>query len=252
MKRKNLLMIVFMLIGIASYSQTCTIQTLSNVSPGPVQASVTMTGFSLLVSSFQMSIIYDTNVLHYVNITDWFSGVSGVGIMHNYYGNFDHLTFVWGDYEQAISGVLCHLNFNYKGPGCSDLTLSSVPTTLMVADGTPGYNTYTVNWVSGQICGIPTGIENNNTNSSIEIYPTVATEKVTIKYNVPENGKITFGLYNMIGDEIQTITRECNSNTEAIQEISVSTLNSGLYFIKYQIETASNNIIKTEKITVTR
>jgi len=250
MKRKNLLVLFFMLIGISSFSQTATLQTVTGATPGAVSVDLTVTGCSAEVSSFQGTIEYNPAILTYVNVSNWFAGVSGVGVLTPSAGK---ITFVWGDMPVAVNGVLCKINFTYVGPGCSNVGFTNSPTPWLFADGTPLYNEYTVTYTNGQICDVLTGIDDNKVSDAVvEIYPTVATEKVTIKYNVPENGKITFGLYNMIGDEIQTITRECTGNTEAVQEMNVSNLNSGLYFIKYQIETASNNTVKTEKITVTR
>ncbi|HNW70862.1 MAG TPA: T9SS type A sorting domain-containing protein [Bacteroidales bacterium] len=258
MKRKNLLVLFFMLIGMSSFSQTATLQTVTGATPGAVSVDLTLTGCPLEVSAFQMTIVYDTNVLVYniaspsSGVTDWFSGVSGVGIQCPG-GKKGRITFVWGDLPQPVNGVLCKLNFTYVGPGCSYVNFSNSPTPLLVADGTPNYDPYTVTWVNGQVCDVLTGIDDNKVSDAVvEIYPTVTNDKINIKYNVPENGNVTFGLYNMVGDEIQSITKECTGNTEAIQEMNVSNLNSGLYFIKYQIETASSTTVKTEKITIAR
>lgn len=237
-----------MLIGISSFSQTATLQTVTGATPGAVSVQLTLTGCSQQVTSFQGTIEYNPAIMTYVNVTDWFPGVTGVGVQTPSSGK---ITFVWGDLEQPINGVLCKINFNYVGPGCSFVNFSDAPTKWLVADAL--YHKYTVTYVSGSVCDVLTGIEDNTVSDAVvEIYPTIANQKVNIKYNIPENGKITLGLYNMIGDEIQTITKECSANTEAIQEMNVSNLNSGVYFIKYQIETASNTSVKTEKITVTR
>lgn len=240
-----------MLIGTASYSQTCTLQTLTNVSPGAIQVNLSFSGIPQNVGAFQCTVRFDSSAMTFVNASDWYSGAAGTLVSHT--AGTGKITFIDG-YVPALTvtnGVLCKLNFTYIGPGCSFLKFTDSPTLRELADD--NYNDYSVvNWVNGSVCGVTTGIEYNNNSPSIEIFPTIAKEKVTIKYNVPENGKITFGLYNMIGDEIQTITKECIGNNEAVLEMNVSNLNSGLYFIKYQIETASNTIVKTEKITVTR
>jgi hypothetical protein len=249
MKKIIIIMLVFMFCGMQTYSQTATLQTLSSVSPGAVQVNLTMSGFSQQSIAFQWTVDYNPAILTYVSVSDWLTGITGVGIQTPSSGK---ITFVWGESDPyEINGVLCKINFTYVGPGCSNLTFSGSPTSDQIWEG--DYDEYTVNFVNGQVCGVPTGIiDNPVNNSTVEIYPTLVNEKVNIKYNVPENGKITFGIYNMMGDEIQTITKEFVANTESSQEMNVSDLNSGIYFIRYQIETAIINTIKTEKITITR
>ena len=84
------------------------------------------------------------------------------------------------------------------------------------------------------------------------IYPTIARENVNVKYTIPENGRITFGVYNMLGDEVSKVTKDCTANLPSTQEINVSDLNAGIYFVKYHIETPGINTVKTEKITITK
>lgn len=236
-----------------SYSQTCTLGSLSNVAPGAVQVDLGMTGFGQSVTALQWTIEFDPAVLTFdpgTGCTNWYAGVSGVGIQSPTPGK---ITFVWGDTPVAINGVLCKLNFTYISAtgACSNLSWIDAPTPRLVAD--TNYNEYTVTYTNGQICGVSTGIEDNSVkNPAVEIYPTIAKGNVNVKYSVPENGKITLGVYNLMGDEVQSFSNTFSANSENIQEINVSELNSGIYFIKYQIETANVNMVKTEKITVAR
>lgn len=243
-----------MLIGISAYSQrTCTLQTIQNVSPGAVVVDLSMSNYTdSLVTAFQWSIGFDPAVLSFdpaTGITDWFANVSGVGIQSPTPGK---ITFVWGDTPVAINGVLCKIHFTYIGNmNCSDLTFTDSPTPRLVANGID-YGEYRVTYVNGQVCGLGVGVDENSVNPAVEIYPTVAKTSVNVKYSVPESGRITIGIYNMIGDEIQKVTNTVTANNEYTQEINVSDLSAGVYFVKYQIATNSINTIKTEKITVTR
>jgi len=254
MKKVSIIMLFMLFLGINTYSQTCTIQSLSNVPVGAVQVNVNMSGFSNSVQSFQFTVRYDSNYLHYYNVSDWFSGVSGVGVQNYYYaaGSTNVLTFVWGDTPVAVNGILCKLNFYYKGGAtCTALDLTNGPTTWGVWDEND--NAYTVSWVDGQVCGVLSDINDvSNESPSVKIYPTIANEKINVNYTIPENGKITLGLYNLMGDEIQKLTSPFTANSEYNQEMNVSELNSGIYFVRYQIETPSINTVKTEKITITR
>lgn len=247
---KNLLMGFIMLIGISSYSQTITLQNLSNVAVGSVSENLSMTGFNNQVTAFQWSIAFNPAVITYTNCTDWYTGVNGCLVTLASPGI---ITFVWGDMPQPINGVLCKINFSYISTtgACSNVTFGNNPTDTLVAD--QAYESYHPTYVNGYICGISVGFEDNTVEkSSVVIYPTIAKEKVTVKYSMPENGMITLGMYNLMGDEVRKISKVFVANNEYNQIINVSDFSSGLYFIKYQIETANIHMVKTEKITIVR
>ncbi|HNZ43669.1 MAG TPA: cohesin domain-containing protein [Bacteroidales bacterium] len=254
MKRKTLLLAFLMLMGVSTFSQVCQLGTVSGVTQGStVSVPITMTGFANEVTAFQWSISWDPAVLTYVNVTNWFPGVTGVGV-YPQAAPYEHITtFVWGDMQQPINGTLCTVNFTYISStgACTNVSWGTYPTDTLVAD--EYYQTYNVDWINGQVCGVASGIEDNgNNNASVVIYPTVAREMVNLKYTVPESGRITFGVYNMLGDEVSKVTRDCSADVPSTQEINVSDLNAGIYFVKYHIETANINTVKTEKITVTK
>lgn len=250
MRRRYLLMTVLLLIGINSFPQTITIQSKTDVPEGAVSAALTMTGFGNKVSAFQWTITYDPAVLTFTGATDWFSGVGGVGV---YTPESGKITFVWGDSPVVIEGVLCKLNFTASGQGCSDLTWSDNPTPRLVADGTANYNEYSVSYVNGQICKTVTSSDDYMLNrSSFMIYPTFAKEKITITYTFPEDGKIIVLFYDLNGDEIIKTDHIIVANYTTKQEISTTVLSPGIYFIKYLIKSGSINIVKVEKIFVSR
>jgi hypothetical protein len=157
-------MIVLLLFGTNSFSQTITIQSMADVPEGAVSAELSLTGFGNQVSAFQWTITYDPAVLTFTGASNWFTGVGGVGVLTPESGK---ITFVWGDNPVAIEGVLCKLNFTTTGQGCSDLTWSDNPTPRLVADGTVNYNEYSVSYVNGKICGVITVPDNLLINSSL-------------------------------------------------------------------------------------
>jgi hypothetical protein len=155
-------MIVLLLFGTNSFSQTITIQSLADVPEGAVSAELSMIGFGNQVAAFQWTITYDPAVLTFTGASNWFTGLGGVGV---YTPESGKITFVWGNIPVAIAGVLCKLNFTASGQGCSDLTWSDNPTPRLVANGT--YNEYTVSYVNGKICGVITVPDNLLVNSSL-------------------------------------------------------------------------------------
>ncbi|HNX07392.1 MAG TPA: cohesin domain-containing protein [Bacteroidales bacterium] len=254
MKRKSLLLAFLMLMGVNTFSQVCTLGSVSGVTQGStVSVPITMTGFGNQVTAIQWSISWNPAVLTYVDVTNWFPGVSGVGVYHQAPPNEHIVTFVWGDSPVPINGTLCNVNFTYisSSGACSNVSWGTYPTDTLVADQI--YVHYDVDYNNGQVCGVASGIEDNgNDKAAVLIYPTIAREIVNVKYTVPESGRITFGVYNMLGDEVAKVSRDCSANLPSTQEINVSDLNAGIYFVKYHIETASINTVKTEKITVTK
>jgi len=132
---------------------TATIASLSQACMGVVSAvNISLNNFAAPISGFQFSVRYDTNYIHFNDVSNWAPGISGVGILHNYYGTVDALTFVWGDTPTAISGVLCQLNLTYKSPasGCHNITWSDAPTQRLFADD--NYNEYIVTYIDGNMC----------------------------------------------------------------------------------------------------
>jgi len=137
----------------ASSIPTATIQTIIGAIPGNnYSVDISLNGFCPDISSFQFTIRYDTTELTFLNVTDWFTGVSGVMVNSStHYGNIHALTFAWGDSTLAIQGVLCKLNFkNLTTGSCNPVTWSDSPTMRLFADG--NFNEYMVMYVDGQIC----------------------------------------------------------------------------------------------------
>jgi len=132
---------------------TITLNTVTAACPGNNTAvDITLNNFSTPITGFQYTVRYDTNYLHFVSITNWATGISGVGIIHNYLGNIDALTFVWGDTPVTINGLLCRVNFIYKAPpsGGQNIIWSDYPTPRLFADD--NYNEITVSYIDGMIC----------------------------------------------------------------------------------------------------
>jgi len=134
---------------------TATIGSVMNACPGaPAIVDITLSDFIASLTAFQFTIRYDTNYLHFNSITDWPTGIAGVGILHNYNGSIDALTFAWADIpEVSVNGLLCRLNFTYKAPtsGCHAVVWSDMPTPRLFAD--EYFNEITVDYVDGMVCG---------------------------------------------------------------------------------------------------
>ncbi|HOY31496.1 MAG TPA: cohesin domain-containing protein, partial [Bacteroidales bacterium] len=151
--KKCILLLLLTVFWLTASSQTATIQTVSGVCPGSTTTvDVTLGGFSVPVSGFQFTLRFDTNYLKYTGTTNWATGISGVGILHNYYGSIDALTFVWGDNPVSVSGLLCRLNFTFKAAasGCKTVIWSDNPTPRLFADD--NYNEITVSYTDGMVC----------------------------------------------------------------------------------------------------
>jgi len=87
-----------------------------------------------------------------------------------------------------------------------------------------------------------TGINENNNNSFINLYPNPSDGKITIEISKGDDINANqISIYNSIGSLVWQ-----NSNSEALINIDISSFQKGIYFLKVQ----NKNNIHTEKIIV--
>ena len=96
-------------------------------------------------------------------------------------------------------------------------------------------------------------IETNNelANFSVQVYPNPFTEFATITYNLPETTKVNISVYNINGQQVQTIVD--NQEQENVQTYIFNPSNNnlavGTYFIRFKFD---NEIIFKKIIMVDR
>lgn len=79
-------------------------------------------------------------------------------------------------------------------------------------------------------------------------YPNPFNPSTTIKYSLPEDGKVHIKIYDITGREIRTIVNEVKTSGNYLVEFKTSGLSSGIYF--YRIH--AGDFIQTPKMVLVK
>ena len=107
----------------------------------------------------------------------------------------------------------------------------------------------------GTICGNPTAVESEEESSLpdeyalAQNYPNPFNPTTTIKYSIPQSGKVTLKVYDLLGNEVATLVDEYLPAGTYEAEFSVGQdsspdIASGIYFYKLQAE----SFVETKKM----
>ena len=217
---------------------TLTIEGVYDVPAGPV--SVPVHALEIVdMGSFQFTIDYNPAYLTYTGTSNWYTGITDVLVGTPSAGK---LTFVWAASTAGVSipdGNFFNIDFTFTGTddwawiGWSD---SPTPREFADYNGNIFVPTYNNGFVTGHPVGVP-----ENGALAINVYPNPATDVVNVKsdFNIKSIEVLSF-----IG---QTVYTRKNVDSKLVQ-VDVSSLNSGVYFVKLDTDQG----IKTTKITVKR
>jgi len=191
------------------------------------------------MGSFQFTLDYNAAYLTYTGVSNWYPGISDVLINDDIPGK---LTFVWAASDSGITindATFFNLDFAFNGTldwawiGWSD---DPTPREFADWDGNIINPVYNNGFVTGHGVGVPeTGAQ------AIKVYPNPASDLVNVKSD------FTIKNIEVLSYLGQIVYSENNLNTKLVQ-FNVSSLNSGVYFVK--INTSDG--VKTTKITVKR
>jgi hypothetical protein len=219
-----------------SRSGSFTIGTIGPVAAGQITVPVYATQVSNL-GSFQFTIEYNPDMLTFNSVSAWYPGLDGVTSGEPMPGK---LTFVWAADNTGINipdNILCNLNFTWKGTSStSSLSWSDVPTQREFGDYDG--NIFVPEYNNGSVTGAPVGIYENVTQP-MNVYPNPASEMIDIRSDVNIS---RIELISFTGQVVLTKTDIFSK----LARISVSDLQSGIYFVK----ATTDQGIKTTKITV--
>jgi hypothetical protein len=156
------------------------------------------------------------------NIVHTFGGGSGTTNSHSFTFNWTAPATNIGNITFYTAGVAA--NGNGSSTGDRVYTTSQVATPFVV------------------------GTQNKTTAAdlSLQLAPTVAQSTTTLHYNLPEAGVATIAICDVKGAILQTILTEKQTEGAHTQTIDVSTLASGLYFVRL----CANNQISVQKLIV--
>ncbi len=92
-------------------------------------------------------------------------------------------------------------------------------------------------------------IQGNNTHAGFELsgYPNPFSDRVTIYYNIPEEGNVSINVYNSLGETVLILKNETQQSGRHLAEFSGKYLSSGIYTIKLEFtgqHNSGSNVLK--------
>ena len=93
-----------------------------------------------------------------------------------------------------------------------------------------------------------TGINENLASGKISIYPNPFNESATLNVDLVDNAQVRYEIYNVLGEKVYSEPEATYAAGLHLFTIEGKGLNTGLYFVKIQI----NKETVTQKITITR
>jgi len=102
------------------------------------------------------------------------------------------------------------------------------------------------NWILKQVNtgGVSTGSDNF---VLLQNYPNPFNLSTTVKYSTRQSDFVSLKIYNMLGQEIQTLVNKFQNAGEYTVSFDAKNLSSGIYFYKLQV---SNRSVETNKMTL--
>ena len=78
-----------------------------------------------------------------------------------------------------------------------------------------------------------TGINEVSSESiNMTVFPNPANNLVAVNYNLSEQNKVSFDIFNLLGEKVQSFIGEEKAAGKNEQKFDISTLTNGLYFLK--------------------
>ena len=94
-------------------------------------------------------------------------------------------------------------------------------------------------------CGVvalSTSVPNIESLLAAAAYPNPASRDVTIDFNLTTSTKMNIDLFNSLGQKVQSITSQEYTSGRQIEQINVSNLSDGMYFVRMQTEDGIHNM----------
>ncbi|MGE5682162.1 MAG: T9SS type A sorting domain-containing protein [Bacillota bacterium] len=252
--KKNIFIWIIFFSGILIsdlYSQIYV--TLPNVlgSPGtektaPLKVS-DLTGLD--VSSFQFRIYYDKNVVYLTGTEHNGTLTDGKSAMYKADTANGSLNVAWADaYPLKGSGVLLNIKFRFRRYGVSNLTtVGPTGETCLFNGGNPA--AVVINGTS--TTAVEPGKEKRDLPESFcleQNYPNPFNPSTKISYSIAKESKVSLKVYNLIGQEVETIVEKVQPAGSYSVNFNAGHLPSGLYI--YRLKAGENTEVR--KMTLTK
>lgn len=141
----------------------------------------------------------------------------------------------WGN-TNGITGVpvfsTTAVSMNdYGSPAMPKIVVLAGPNHAVMFKQDNGLNS--TNFTNAINQGLVAGItEMDNADMNLNVYPAPATEFINVNFNLKENNKVRFDIYNVVGEVVKSVDFDNTSAGNNKTKISVELLSSGIYFLK--------------------
>jgi hypothetical protein len=163
---------------------------------------------------------------------------------------YDHVARALGDNQilgtsgslpASISGMTYESHM-YTIPKGGDWDLNNLHFIGMLVDGSTGE---ILN--AGETSSLSAvGIEEEQANFGLAVYPNPATELANIKVDIVETSNVTVEVYNALGELVYTESTQNLSAGQYFYNVDVKDFSAGIYTIR----TMANNTVQTTKLSV--
>ena len=97
-----------------------------------------------------------------------------------------------------------------------------------------------------------TGIEPGNTGFALSVHPNPVKDKTIIEFNLEREGKVTIGLYNMVGELVKSTGSTVYAAGKQQVSIDASNVPDGVYMLKVEISDSDHISRRLIKLVVSR
>jgi len=102
------------------------------------------------------------------------------------------------------------------------------------------------------IIGNVTGIESLNNEFSLVNYPNPFSQSTEFQYTLIEGSEITLIIYDVLGQQVQTLINEYQPSGTHSLRFSAQDLSAGIYYCKMEVQTDSRSQILTRQLFINR
>ena len=88
----------------------------------------------------------------------------------------------------------------------------------------------------------------NGSDLILSSIPNPFRDNATVTYNLPESGKVSLDIYNMLGEKVNTLLDEVQSAGNQSIKIDSRMLPPGVYTLTLKLQTSSQELKRTIKI----
>lgn len=235
MKSKLIFLCGYLILTLSANTASAQTVTFSNVTGAQVAQNytvdMTLSGYNNMVSSFQMSVYYDSSKLTYISTGNLYPADGWV--IQEPMGYGDRVTFVVTPNSSFVADTpvnACRMTFTYKGLGLGVIGCQTMPTPMHFYDdnldeycniGFGCNGSANVSCIAGSIDGVTVGMQDDNQERTLIVSPNPTTGDVKIFVSECLGQFFTVCLLNSMGQIVKREVFQRDSQSSIDWNLSV-------------------------------